>query len=133
MRRINYKEMYPVYVQEVAKEETTIANVDEICQFLINKINTHTFAKYIGIFNHYSHTENIEGGEMAKNIKAAKNILFCFGKKLPDPKMLAVRPRSIGICETNSHFIISFLEAPNPPLTKIMILWLEEMLNQKKK
>ncbi|MCK5268191.1 MAG: hypothetical protein KAR07_08490 [Spirochaetes bacterium] len=122
--------MYPVYVKEIAKEETKIDNVDEICQFFINKVNAHAFAKYIGIFNHYAHTESIDGGETAENIKDAKNILFCFGKKLPDPKMLAVRPRSIGVCETNSHFVISFLEAPNPALTEIMILWLEEMLNQ---
>ena len=130
MKRINYKEMYPVYVQEVAKEAIKINNTDGICQFFINKINAHNFAKYIGIFNHYSHTENIEGGELAENIKAAKNILFCFGKKLPDPIMLAVRPRSIGVCETNSHFVISFLEAPNPALTQIMISWLKEMINQ---
>ncbi|MCK5851293.1 MAG: hypothetical protein KAH23_10290, partial [Kiritimatiellae bacterium] len=67
------------------------------------------------------------GGEMAENITAAKNVLFCFGKKLPDPKMLSVRPRSIGVCETKSHYVISFLEAPNPMLTEIMISWVAEM------
>jgi hypothetical protein len=120
----------PVRVKEIAKEETKINNVDEICQFFINKINAHAFAKYIGIFNHYAHTKGIEGGEIAKNIKDAKNVVFCFGKKLPDPKMLAVRPRSIGVCETNSHFVISFMEAPNPALTELMVSWVEEMLNQ---
>ena len=64
------------------------------------------------------------------HIKDAKNIVFCFGAKLPDPKMLAVRPRSIGVCETDTHFVISFMEAPNLALTKIMIDWVEELFNQ---
>jgi Family of unknown function (DUF6858) len=128
MKRINYKDLYPVYVKEIAKEATKIENVDEICQFFINKVNAHAFAKYIGVFDHYAHTENIEGGEIAENIKAAKNVLFCFGKKLPDPKMLAVRPRSIGVCETNSHFVISFLEPPNSVLIETMISWVDNLL-----
>jgi uncharacterized protein DUF6858 len=132
MEKINYKEMYPVYVQEIAIEDLKIENMDEICQFFINEVNTHPFAKYIGVFDHYTHTENIDAGEMATNIKNAKNVLFCFGKKLPDPKMLSVRPRSIGICETDLHYVISFLEAPNAALTDIMVSWVKEMVHQYK-
>jgi len=76
MEKINYKEMYPVYMEEIAKEEAEINNVDEIYRFFVDKINAHPFAKNIGIFNHYAHTEEIEGGEMAEEIKNAQNILF---------------------------------------------------------
>lgn len=127
MEKINYKDIYPVYVKEILKDELKINSVEEICHFFIDKINAHSFAKNIGIFDHYSHTKEIEGGEIAENIKDAQNVLFCFGKKLPDPKMLSVRPRSIGVCETDTHFVISFLEAPNPALTEIMVLWVKEM------
>ena len=127
MEKINYKEIYPVYIKEIIKGELKINSVEEICHFFIDKINAHSFAKNIGIFDHYSHTKEIEGGEIAENIKDAQNVLFCFGKKLPDPKMLSVRPRSIGVCETDTHFVISFLEAPNPALTEIMVLWVKEM------
>lgn len=127
MEKINYKDIYPVYVQEILKDELKINSVNEICHFFIDKINAHSFAKNLGVFDHYTHTEDIEGGEMAENIKDAQNVLFCFGKKLPDPKMLSVRPRSIGICETDTHFVISFIEAPNPALTEIMVLWVKEM------
>ena len=127
MKKINYKDMYPVYVKEITKEEIKFENVDEICNFFIGKVNAHPFAKYIEIFNHYVHTENIEEREIAENIQDAKNVLFCFGKKLLDPKVLAVRPRSIGVCETESHFVISFLEAPNPVLTEVMISWVDDL------
>ncbi len=126
MKKINFKEMYPVYVKEILKEEINCNKFDEISTFFINKINAHSFATYIGIFNHYAHTDSIEDGEIADNIKNAKNVIFCFGKKIPDPKILSVRPRSIGICETDSHFVISFLEAPNPALTKTMISWVND-------
>ena len=128
MKKINFKEMYPVYVKEILKEEINCNNFDEISTFFINKISDHSFATYIGIFNHYAHTDSIENGEIADNIKNAKNVIFCFGKKLPDPKILSVRPRSIGICETDSHFVISFLEAPNPALTKTMISWVDDFV-----
>ena len=130
MQKINYKEMYPVYVAEIVKAEAKIDNVDEICRFFIDKVNAHPFAKRIGVFDHYAHTADIEGGETAENIKGAKNVLFCFGKKLPDPKMLAVRPRSLGVCETDSHFVISFLEAPNQALTEIMVSWVDDFIGQ---
>ena len=128
MEKINYKEMYPVYVEEIAKENLATHKIDTLCQYFIDKISAHAFAIYIGIFDHYAHTESIDDGEMAENIKAAKNVLFCFGKKLPDPKMLSVRPRSIGICETDSHYVISFLEAPNPALTEVMVAWVKELV-----
>ena len=127
MEKINYKEMYPIYAREISKEDLAFDGVDAVCRCFIDKINSHTFARNIGVFDHYAHTKSIEGGEMAENITAAKNVLFCFGKKLPDPKMLSVRPRSIGVCETKSHYVISFLEAPNPMLTEIMISWVAEM------
>ena len=127
MKKINYKDMYPVYVKEIALEETKINNVGEICRFFVDKINAHPFANYIGIFDHYAHTKNIEGGEIAENILEAKDFLFCFGKKLLDSKVLAVRPRSIGICKTNSHFVISFLEPPNPALIETMTSWINDL------
>ena len=128
MKKINYKNIYPVYTKEISKENIIIDNVDDICKFFIDKINSHPFATYIGIFDHYGHTNNIEGNEIHENIKNAKNVNFCFGKKLLDPKVLAVRPRSIGVCEMETHFIISFMEPPNPALIEVMILWVNELL-----
>ncbi len=129
MEKINYKKKYPVYVKKVKKEECKLKHGDEICMSIIEEINRHPFAMYIGIFDHFTHTKSIHNCEIAENIQDAKNILFCFGKKLPEPEILAARPRSIGVCETKTHFVISFLEAPNQELTKLMVKWIEKLLN----
>jgi hypothetical protein len=55
----------------------------------------------------------------------AKNIIFCFGKEIPNPKILAVRPRSIGVCEFADKFEINFLEAPKEGLQKELEEWID--------
>ena len=63
------------------------------------------------MFNHYSHTNGLEGGEIADEIIDAKNVLFCFGTKLPKAEMLSLRPHSIGIAETTD----SMMNCSKPP------------------
>jgi len=43
--------------------------------------------------------------------------------QLPNPQVLAVRPRSIGICELDDKFIVNFLEAPMKPANDAMESW----------
>lgn len=40
-----------------------------------------------------------------------------------NPKVLAIRPKSIGVAELANSFIISFLEAPNPAANEAMETW----------
>ena len=42
---------------------------------------------------------------------------------LPNPQVLAVRPRSIGIADLGSHFVISFMDAPMKPANDAMQAW----------
>jgi hypothetical protein len=128
MEKCHFQEMYPVYAKEFSKTEIRPQSLDDVCQYFNDLIATHPFAKYICTFDHYSHTAEIEGGFIDEAIMSAKNVVFCFGKKLGDPKVLSIRPRSIGICETDSHFVISFLEAPNPALTETMITWVRNLV-----
>jgi hypothetical protein len=123
MEQYHFQDMYPIYSKEFLKTHVIFQNVDEVCSYFCTQIEKHPFAKYVSTFDHYGHTLGIEDGFVDKTIMAAKVVLFCFGKKLTDPKVLSVRPRAIGICETDTHYVISFLEAPNPLLTEIMIKW----------
>ena len=123
-------EKYPVFTLEVNKEETSYENVDEILAHLKEKIDTHPIATYIGIFDHYAHTTSLAEGHIGEGIKAAKNIICCFGKSLPKPVVLAVRPRSIGVAEMEDRFIISFLEAPNPEANDAMENWVKAIANK---
>ena len=129
MKQITVLEKYPVYTIELAKNETTYKSVDEILVYLKQKIETHPIATYIGEFDHYTHTSSLAVGEISEAIKDAKNIICCFGKVLPKPEVLAVRPRSIGVAEMADNFVVSFLEAPNPEANAAMESWVKGIAN----
>ncbi len=128
MEKITLQDTYPVFFLKVKKDETTFANVDEIIEFIRSKAEAHPKVTYIATFDHYSHTKNI-GGEVAPEIRDAKEAVFCFGVKLPDPKMLAVRPRAIGVAEMEDAFVLSFMEAPMPMANDAMTEWCEAVKN----
>ena len=122
---------YPVFSLNVKKTETTFENVDAIVAHFISLIEAHPVAKFIALFDHYEHTSSMQDGTIAPEIKDAKNVIFCFGKQLPTSKMLAVRPRSIGICEFEESFEISFLEVPNEQLHEVTEKWAKSVVNAK--
>ena len=120
---------YPIFYLEIKKTETTYKTVDDIVAHFEKLIAEHPVAQPIAVFDHYAHTSSIEDGVIAPEIKAAKNVVFCFGKQLPTSKILAVRPRSIGICEFEDSFEISFLEVPNEQLHTVSENWARSVAN----
>ncbi len=127
MKQITFKEKYPVFTLELSKEESKFSTTDEIIAYFQEKIETHPVAKFISIFDHFSHTTSLADGEMNSEILDAKNIVFCFGKELPSPLVLAVRPRSIGVVEFSGKFVISFMETPNPASTQTVEKWIKNV------
>ena len=127
MKIISFKDEYPVYTHTLLKDQTSLTDINEILAQLKTKIETHPVATYVGLFDHYEHTSSLESGEISPTIIDAKNILFCFGKELLVPEVLAVRPRSIGIAEQKDDFVFSFLKAPNPAANEAMITWVEAL------
>lgn len=123
-------EKYPLFTLIVNKNETNFKNVDEIIKHFEQLIENHPVAKFIALFDHYKHTSSMQEGVIAPEIKDAKNIIFCFGKQLPDAKILAVRPRSIGVCELEDSFEISFLEVPNEQLHAVVEDWAKSVKNR---
>ncbi|WP_320033795.1 DUF6858 family protein [Halarcobacter sp.] len=112
MKQKIFKEKYHIFEIEFTKSELTYSSVDEIIEALKKKIDVNEIIAYIATFNQYDHTVNIKG-DINPAIKEAKNIVFCFGKEIPTPEVLAVRPRSIGVVELEDSFVVNFLEAPN--------------------
>jgi len=131
MKQITVLEKYPVFTIEIDKNETSYTNIDEIFAFLRSQIEAHPIATYIGEFDHYAHTSSLEEGKISEEIKAAKNIICCFGKVLPKPEVLAVRPRAIGAAEMADRFVVSFLEAPNPDANTAMEKWVKSLADKK--
>jgi len=117
---------YPIYSLELNKNEIKKKNVDEFVEYFVQMIEQHPIATNIAIFDHFKHTKNI-GGEINEDILDAKNVVFCFGAAIPNSKILAVRPRSIGIVEFKDSFSIEFMEAPNPKLQETMIEWVMKL------
>ena len=113
----------PVFSMEMEKGETSYRDVDQILVYLKARIDAHEMARFIAVFDHYSHTRELESGRIDATIRDAKSIVFCFGITLPDPQAMAYRPRSIGIVELEDKFIISFLECPMPVANLVMEEW----------
>jgi hypothetical protein len=113
-------EKYPVFTMELTKAECICQSVDAIVDYLKAWIEADGSAAFIAVFDHYAHTKSLPNGEVSPKIKAAKNVVFCYGPKLPDPRMMAVRPRSIGVAETDAGFVLTFLEAPMPAINDKM-------------
>ena len=122
MKQLHFQEKYPITVVDIAKTETTYDSVTAIAEYFQKCIAETPRVGYIGTFDHYAHTQAI-GGDISPEIKAAMNVVFCFGHALPNPQVLAVRPRSIGIADLGSHFVISFMDAPMKPANDAMQAW----------
>lgn len=125
MQYTHFMEKYPTHHQDLLKTETSFGSVDDFIGYFHNKVEADPRACFIAEFDHYAHTRSLPDGEIAENIRAAKHLVFCFGIKLPDPLAMAPRPRSIGVCELDERFVISFLEAPNPAMNATMRGWVE--------
>ncbi len=129
MKQSLLMEKYPTFDLQIGKDETSLTSVDEILAALKVNIDAHPKVAYIGIFDHLSHTNSIDG-DVAPEIKDAKNILFCFGVKLSNPRVLAVRPRSIGVTDMGDHFHITFMEPPMPIATDAMEEWCKALADK---
>jgi tellurite resistance protein TehA-like permease len=118
---------FPVYSVDIAKDHF-YRNLSDLTSNLKEKISMHPVACHIADFDHFNHTQRA-GGEMVPGLKNATNLIFCFGPKIEDAKMMAVRPRSFGIAEFDNHFTISFLEAPSENANKTMLEWVHSLMH----
>ncbi|OQX75127.1 MAG: hypothetical protein B6D59_00275 [Campylobacteraceae bacterium 4484_4] len=123
MKQTIFKEKYPIFTLEIGKEETDKKSVDEIIAYFKEKIDAHPVAVYIGTFDHYAHTSSLPEHKINPQIKDVKNIIFCFGAEIPDTKVAAIRPRSIGVSDIGDAFVVDFMEAPNEKANAFMEEW----------
>ena len=130
MKQTLSQESFPLFSMELNRAETSFQSADEIIDYFKQCIEQHPYARFIAEFDHLSHTQSLPEGSVLEGIQAAKNIVFCFGITLPDPRHLANRPRSIGVAETQSGFIITFMEAPMPVANAAMETWTRNLRNQ---
>mgnify|MGYP001186345443 CR=1 FL=1 len=128
MKQIQLQDKYPVYIAEIPKSESRCQSIDDVVAYLKERIAENEKVQFIGVFDHYAHTKNI-GGEINADIRAAVDVIFCFGLALPNPQVLAVRPRSIGVADMGTKFVVSFMEAPMQPANEAMQAWIDGLRN----
>jgi tellurite resistance protein TehA-like permease len=120
-----FQDKFPVFSVDIRKNGR-FRDLDSLVEILKQKIMTHPIARHIADFDHFTHTKDV-GGDIPKGLRNAINIVFCFGPKIEENRMMAVRPRSFGIAEYDEHFTISFLEAPSPKATQTMKDWMAQL------
>jgi len=118
-----FKDKFPIYTHSI----TTDKSMDELVAYFQDKIENHPIAVFITVFDHYAHTSAKAEAVIAENIEDVKNVVFCFGKEIPNAKVPAVRPRSIAITKTTEGYTVAFMEAPNEQLTEVMKSWVEAL------
>ncbi len=126
MKKTIFMDKYPIYSLELNKNEIEQKTTQEIVEYFVNKIDKHPIATNIAIFDHYEHTKKLDG-KINDEIIDAQNVIFCFGAAIPNSKILAARPRSIGIAEFEDRFHIDFIEAPNEKLHDVMEAWATDL------
>lgn len=122
------QDTYPIYSLEIAKQADG-PQIEELLSSLRTNIEQYDRVQYIATFDHYTHTSNQSDGEIAADIKDARNLVFCVGRSLPSPLAPALRPRSIGVVETDQKFVISFMQAPMQLANQIMTDCVEQLEN----
>lgn len=127
MQQQFFQEKFPIYKLQFSKAESKFATVDEIITQLKSEVEANAHATLIAVFDHYQHTQSIEG-EIRADIKDAKNIIFCFGMKIPNPEVLAVRPRSIAVADMGDSFMVTFMEPPMQVATDFMEDWCKALV-----
>lgn len=125
MQHVMLQDKYPILTLEIAKAQTALKDLDAVIDYFQACITRHPIASWIANFDHCAHTRGLAEGNIAEDILAAKHLVFCFGKHLPNPQVMAVRPRSIGVVEKTDCFVISYLEAPMPLANQAMASWMD--------
>ena len=127
MKRSMSHEKLAVCTVEIAKDETSLQSLDAVVDYLRRRVEAEPLARFIAVYDHYAHTLSLPGGAVAEGILGAKNLVFCFGITLPSPEAMALRPRSIGVCELADRFVLSFTEAPMPVANLMMEKWAQAL------
>jgi hypothetical protein len=125
MKKVLFKDKYPIFVTTILKSETEFKNTNEIVDKLKEEVQKHPIASLIAVFDHLEHTKNLNEHDFLDDLIDAKNLIFCFGKEILTSQILALRPRSIGVCEFEDRFEISFLEVPKEKPQKTVESWIE--------
>lgn len=126
MKHTLLNDKYPIFSLEIEKSEIRYRSLPALIDYFKEKIAENPKVQFLTVFDHFAHTSRI-GGEIMPGLVGAVDIVFCFGFAIPNPLVLAVRPRAIGIADLGERFVISFMEAPMVPANQAMRTWVMDL------
>jgi len=124
MTRTILLDTHPMYAYKIPKSEMRTTDIPEIIDYFKEKIEENPEAVFITVFDHYAHTKELNG-EIMDGLINAQNLIFCFGHTIKNIEILAFRPKSITIAETEDSFVFQFLETPRPEVNAWMTEWIK--------
>ena len=127
MEQKTIMENYSVEYYNIPKTKLPNPTIESVIELLKERIDKDPVATFITIFDHFVHTQK-GGGEINKEIKDAKNIVFCFGRAIPNPLVVGLRPRSFGIVDLGEKIQINFMTAPKADTNKKMQSWVTSLV-----
>ena len=127
MTRSILLDTHPMYAISILKSEMTLNTIPEIIDYFKAKIEENPEAVFITVFDHYAHTQELNG-EIMEGLINAQNLIFCFGHTIKNIDILAFRPKSIAIAETEESFTFEFLETPRPEVNAWMTSWIKGLV-----
>jgi hypothetical protein len=130
MKKVQVRDKYPVYVEEIAKSQTSCAGADDVVARLRGAVEAAPAASLIAVFDHQAHVAAQPDAQINPAIKDSKHVLFCLANTIPNPLIPAVRPRAVSIVELEEKFVISFLEAPMEKPNQVISGWIEALRDQ---
>ncbi|MDJ0933692.1 DUF6858 family protein [Breoghania sp.] len=130
MHQVIIHEKFPVYILEVEKSDCRFSQLEDVVAHFVREAEAHPVVRLIGVFDHYAHTSAFADGENAPDIVGAVNVVVCFGMAIPQPEILALRLRSIGIADVGDRFTVSFLGTPMPIANTAMEIWARGLMTR---
>ena len=127
MKRSILLDTHPMYAMTILKSEMTLNTLPEIIDYFKEKIEENPEAVFITVFDHYAHTKELNG-QIMEGLVNAQNLIFCFGHTIKNVDILAFRPKSIAMAETEESFTFEFLETPRPEVNAWMTSWIKGLV-----
>lgn len=121
---------YPIFKTEIMKTDTEFNTMEKMCDEITRIIKSDPKLTWLCDFDHMKHTIDVVKGPVREDIKAARCLVFCFGISIPNPLVLAARPRSFGVVDVGDKFIISFLAAPREGTNETMTAWIDGLVKK---
>lgn len=130
MQQALLREDDPVCTIELEKSKMRHANMDALLAALKARVDAHPTAAYIATVDQESNLDARARQNAAVDYVASKLMVFSFEVDMPNPGVLVVRPRTVGVTEFADRFVINFIVVPTSMANDPMEDWVHALRDE---